>query len=252
MLQEIKITKEEAANIEQLTRKQSLSMQWYDHRSGRLTASNFYSACHTNVRNPSVSLIRKIMNYVPIVQSPAINWGKSKEETAFNVYKGLMEKHHSGFLVRQSGLVINPAYPTLGASPDGVTDCPCCGKGLLEIKCPYKYLDAHPCEVNAQGFYVKSHPCATIPFKNQIKLCGNYLRKTSNHFYQVQGQMAICDVDFCDFVCWTPKGIHIERVQRDAQFIEGMLKQLQDFFLKAIMPELLTESKKLPTKRSRH
>ena len=26
-----------------------------------------------------------------------------------------------------------------GATPDGVTECECCGAGLTEIKCPYKY-----------------------------------------------------------------------------------------------------------------
>lgn len=32
-----------------------------------------------------------------------------------------MQKHNPGFVVRQSGLVINPAYSTLGATSDGVT-----------------------------------------------------------------------------------------------------------------------------------
>ena len=29
--------------------------------------------------------------------------------------------------------------PRLGASPDGVVQCECCGNGVLEIKCPYMY-----------------------------------------------------------------------------------------------------------------
>ena len=33
--------------------------------------------------------------------------------------------------------MINPQYPHLGASPDGVTMCDCCGMGVLELKCPY-------------------------------------------------------------------------------------------------------------------
>ena len=43
------------------------------------------------------------------------------------------------------------------------------------------------------------------------KQCKNQLEVTSTPFYQVQGQMEVCDVDFCDFVCWTPSGIHVER-----------------------------------------
>lgn len=124
VLQEILISEEEASNLEKLTRKLSPCVQWSAHRSGRLTTSNFHGVYHTNVSNPSVTLIRKIMNYMPIVETPATKWGKSKEETTLNEYQGSMQKHHSGFLVRHSGLVVNFAYPTLGASPDGVTDCP--------------------------------------------------------------------------------------------------------------------------------
>ena len=33
-----------------------------------------------------------------------------------------------------SGLIVNPAWPFLGASPDGSIKCTCCGMGVLEIK----------------------------------------------------------------------------------------------------------------------
>lgn len=29
----------------------------------------------------------------------------------------------------------------MGASPDGIVNCVCCGKGVLEIKCPYSCVD---------------------------------------------------------------------------------------------------------------
>ena len=41
---------------------------------------------------------------------------------------------HSTLMVLDTGLVINPEYPHLGASPDGIVFCACCGK---ETKCPY-------------------------------------------------------------------------------------------------------------------
>lgn len=44
VLQYILISVEEASNPEKPTWKQSLCMQWYAHRSRRLTDSNFYSA----------------------------------------------------------------------------------------------------------------------------------------------------------------------------------------------------------------
>ena len=52
-----------------------------------------------------------------------------------------MKAQHSNFSISVSGLVINTQYPHLGASPDGVTMCECCGKGAVELKCPYSAID---------------------------------------------------------------------------------------------------------------
>jgi len=38
-----------------------------------------------------------------------------------------------------SGLIINPQWPYIGASPDGIVDCKCCTKRVFEIKCPYSH-----------------------------------------------------------------------------------------------------------------
>ncbi len=49
----------------------------------------------------------------------------------------VMKQTHAGFNVRDSGLVINPEWPFIGATPDGKVTCTCCGEGIVEIKCPY-------------------------------------------------------------------------------------------------------------------
>ena len=48
-----------------------------------------------------------------------------------------MAQDHQSFILKQSGLLLDPANPFIGASPDGVVHCSCCGTGVLEIKCPY-------------------------------------------------------------------------------------------------------------------
>ena len=47
--------------------------------------------------------------------------------------------HHDSLAVSASRLVLNETWPFLGASPDGIVNGSCCGKGLVEIKCPYKH-----------------------------------------------------------------------------------------------------------------
>ena len=48
-----------------------------------------------------------------------------------------MASKHDGFSLSVSGFVVNPAWPFLGAFPDSVISCTCCGDGALEIKGPF-------------------------------------------------------------------------------------------------------------------
>lgn len=125
--------------------------------------------------------------------------GLSNESGARDTYTQQSQESHEGFICRAAGLHINPKYPHLGASPDGVVSCACCGIGLLEIKCPYKYRDYVPVSVTDSKF------CLQPDEKG-----GVHLSPTHEYFIQVQGQLAICDRDYCDFVCWTSQGMHIE------------------------------------------
>ena len=45
-----------------------------------------------------------------------------------------MESIHENFQIFDSGLWINKDFPYLGASPDGIVSCDCCGIGMFEIK----------------------------------------------------------------------------------------------------------------------
>ena len=45
--------------------------------------------------------------------------------------------NHINFQWQESGLFISQTYPYIGTSPDGVISGNCCGKGILEIKCPW-------------------------------------------------------------------------------------------------------------------
>ncbi len=48
-----------------------------------------------------------------------------------------MMAKHAGFEVSDSGLVINPTWSHIRASPDGLVKCNCCTPGVVEIKCPF-------------------------------------------------------------------------------------------------------------------
>ena len=65
---------------------------------------------------------------------------KSDESIAQELYNNLYKEHNT-FSFKKSGLVISVDYPFLGASPDGIACCDCCGQRVVEIKCPYSHKE---------------------------------------------------------------------------------------------------------------
>ncbi|KAJ8346634.1 hypothetical protein SKAU_G00280350 [Synaphobranchus kaupii] len=53
----------------------------------------------------------------------ADRWGTEHEDKVVEEYTKVMESQHSNLTVRKGGLVVNPHYPWLGASPDGIVIC---------------------------------------------------------------------------------------------------------------------------------
>jgi hypothetical protein len=142
---------------------------------------------------------------------------------------------HENFYLSGCGLHVNPRFPHLGATPDSVVNCSCCGKGLVEVKCPFKHREEHPCSAIDPGYCLNQH---------QPGECDNKLKYNHRYFYQVQGQMGVCEADYCDFVSFTPKGIHVERILFDLEFFQQLVLKLESFYKKCILPELLTRKLK--------
>ena len=224
---EIKVTKEESKYLAESTRLQSRSLVWHEHRMGQITASQFGVICHTNSDSPSKSLVSSILCRQQL-SAPALRWGLDNEDNAKGAYCKAIKDDHDDFVVHSTGLHVNPLYPHLGASPDGLVSCSCCGEGLLGLKCPYSICDEDPTRVQKINFYLK--PCA-----GSLKLV-----RSHNYYYQVQGQLLVCNLRYCDFVCWTPKGVHIKRIERDDDFCQDMQVKLSAFFVKVILPYILT------------
>ena len=108
------------------------------YSAGRVAASRMKAVCHTNVAKPSQSLIQSICYPEEFsFFSKQTKWGCEHEKSARDIYYKINATKHHNVQILNSGLVINPQWPFIGASPDGVVECGCCGKGVLEIKCPY-------------------------------------------------------------------------------------------------------------------
>ena len=259
IFQKMNISSEQAKLIEEVTKSQSKSPLWFQMRAGRITASKFHKACHTDPASPSVSLIKEVC-YGSNFTSKATTWGCTHENEAVSQYKQvviahsclvnvvdyvakftniycflfliikIMEEKHKDFTVKESGFVVNIDFPHLGASPDGICSCSYHGSGCVEVKCPY---------------CLKELPL-TSAVEHDVKIC--LIKNTSNaltldrkhpYFYQVQLQLAVTKLNFADFVLWTPSEIYIERVQLDMSFVAENLAKAKELYITAILPELL-------------
>ena len=56
-------------------------------------------------------------------------------------------------------------------------------------------------------------------------------------------QIALFEYTYCDFVCWTTLGLHAERIYYDPEFVGSMMPELDEFFLKVVLPEVLCDGK---------
>lgn len=94
----------------------------------------------------------------------------------------------------------NPAFPFLGGD-EGTS-------GIIEIKCPYTARDMTIDESFSHSNFSLHETDGEIS-----------LKMSHAFFFQVQGQFINTGVNFCDFLVFTRKEIHIERIHPDVDLM---------------------------------
>jgi len=206
--------------------------KWIESRVGRLTSSVFGAVCKLKASSKPDNIIKLVMNY-STVETKATKRGRSHKMAARRVYQKNVQILHPGLKVFNSGLVVSCKYPHLGTSPDGVVVCcqKCLdGNGLVEIKCPYK----HRFNTLEEAFKDTTLCCEML--NGHMKL-----RRRHAYYYQIQGQLALTGRAWCDYFVWTLKANSVERIWFDQAFCDEMVKKLNSFYLRAVIPELFSE-----------
>ena len=231
VFEKIQVSMDQAKHLEEETKQQSLSSTWRKERLLRLTASNFG---HIMKRKaiPSEAFLKRIFQHKDLSKVASVSHGIQSENKAKDIYrKKVNRKFQHQITVYDTGLIVNPAFPWLGASPDGkIQDCSSLpSTGLLEIKCPYTYRDSTPQEASVKpGFF-----CELIDENVCLK---------RDHFYydQVQGQLAVSGLQWCDFVVFTNVGINIERINFNEEYWrQTLFPKLTEFYFNHGLPYLV-------------
>ncbi|KAJ4938226.1 hypothetical protein JOQ06_002851 [Pogonophryne albipinna] len=117
----------------------------------------------------------------------------------------------------------------MGASPDGCVTCTCHGTGICEIKCPHSKQEEANLRLCAgeQGFCL-------VNDGGTVKLDRRHA-----YYHQVQAQLHVVDVDYCDFVVWTKNDLFVERIVRDVDLWDNIIPRVESFFRLCVLPEVL-------------
>ena len=223
------ITEDEITYLEASTRDQASSLLWHELRYGRITGSKVGMVLRTNPDRPAPSILKDITSLNPApINTPAIRWGQDHEPVAIQEYAESMSDH-GDFEVVKSGLWVSVTDPHLGASPDGLVRCSCCGDGILEVKCPFTLQDSTIGEATLRKDFC---------LDSQLKL------KTTHKYHdQVQLQLFVTGRGYCDFVVWSPSNMHITRVLVDVHWQQSSLTVLRQFWMCHVLPAILDGGK---------
>ena len=116
---------------------------------------------------------------------PAVKDGLTQEQTARDEFKTYISKEHFEFRVDEVGLCLMSDYPFLGASRDGIVSCACCGRGTLEVKCPYKYKENLPTDNSDNHFPVRFNSQEVM----LVKRDHDYYAKMQMHYVDDEDQI---------------------------------------------------------------
>ena len=228
-IEKINVNMDQVQVIEEKTKSQSKSGLWYKIRSCRLTASHvgeiakrqlkIYAAVET--ANDEIIVKQTKLTYSLLsrlkstksFQSATMREGLMKEPLAAKKYSSIRNDITN---IAPVSVVISPWCPWIAASPDRkIYDPTRTPKfGLLEIKCP-KAPSAS--ELN----YLSKDATGTV------KLETNHI-----YFYQVQTQMAVCGLLWCDFFVMTESDFHLETISFDQTFWESCKDLVDRFYFK--------------------
>lgn len=182
----------------------------------------------TDSSNPSQSLIKSICYpFDNKFESDATKWGHKHEDNAIqSLICKFEEDGHENVVVEQCGLFVSEDQPFIAATPDGIISCDCCGKQLVEVKCPFSIKDEKLYE--NENFYLKKDHDGEFR-----------LDREHEYFFQVQTQMGVTQIESCLFVVWTTQDVHIEQILFDQAMWQEMCFTAEHFFYTALLPELV-------------
>ncbi|KAG0445365.1 hypothetical protein HPB47_016260 [Ixodes persulcatus] len=227
----LRTTPQSSARIEQNTRQQSRSATWKEERRLRLTSSNFGTAAiwkeWTLKGLQAMTSTRDISRVSAIKYANYFRYGITNEPLAAKRYEEVLRSMGHDVTITSCGLLVNPAFPWLGASPDRIVyDPEEASYGVVEIKCPYSLRETKGAELAGLSFYSK------------LSDSGPRLDRDNHYYSQVVGQMGMSGLSWADFVIYSGNFILIERIRLVQAEWDALKIKVEEFYFTTLLPYL--------------
>ena len=129
-------------------------------------------------------------------------------------------------LFKGTGLLIMKGKAYIAASTDLDIESRCCGKGHVEIKCPYTLRNENPSEKNLK--YLETG-------NGKLRL-----KQNLNYYHQIQGKMGVSECSYTTIFIYTSTGYHLERIEFDKVFWESLITNLDWFWYSDLAKALIS------------
>jgi len=238
-------TAQEISDIVILTTEQSENPHWKHIRIGRITASmvgmiyrspGFWQDCSRTV--PPASIIKKTFGLYESSGKPfpACMYGLEMESVAADLYKKYypLPIDVEGMELRRAGLFLSHYEPWLAASPDFIVNfLPAKETWLIEVK---SFVPVP----NVENFkqLVDSKKPGYLPYYYDQD---GVLRIKHDHkfYYQIQCQLYVTGMPFCDLVLFYKGTIAVVRIQFNRElWHRNIYPELYAFYYRLILPEM--------------
>ena len=172
------------------------SPEWFEKRKGRITGSRVGAIIGASPFSTKADVMRDMVRDYHGAEREfkgniATQWGSKNEATAIIEYTLT-----TGLEVTETGFhPYDAGGAKLGASPDGLVG----DDGIVEIKCPF-------------GMKIKT------------------ISEQPHYYHQIQLELLSTGRAWCDYVCWTPDDIFIERVPADPFWLDSYGAELAAFY----------------------
>lgn len=168
------------------------------------------------------------MLYPKLIKTAAMIYGKNNEDSAMKEYKQLVNPNWE---IVKVGVIICLQQPWLSCSPDAILvyGNEVWQKRLIEIKCPYicRHIPVWDADLSKSN----------VPYL-KVDENGLHLSKTHSINIQVQLQMYVTNIQFCNLFVYSPKGSLLLTVQRDNQLLNNLIPHLEQFYFTQYIQKL--------------